>query len=242
MKKKLIWILIPFAVAVAIPLLLIILLLLCFPVKYKIFAKIDEKKHVKVKISYLFGAVRYIYSVEGTKTEMNLWFLFYKFKGGSVQKAMEKKPKKDSDKTFNIHSFLSKNTEKDTKTSDKPPSGILTNLKDILTSSDFKTIIKDSLKLIKKIFMAVRPKHMRVNAEFGLTSPADTALIYGGYEAAACYFGISNIQLQPIFNVESNVLRLLADVDGRINIYRLIVPLVSFLLKKPIRDLILKGA
>ena len=238
MKKVLKWVLIPIALIAAIPLLLLVLLLLCFPICYRVFAKIDEGKDVRVKVSYLFGLVRFMYSSKNGDEDVILWILFLRLRSKAVQKSKIKRERK----TSGIFSFVLKSFEKEAIDKEADSKKILTNLKDILTFDEIKTIIKDSFKTIKKLLAAVRPKFIDIEGEFGRTDPADTAFLYGGYEAAAHILGIrKNVRLLPVFNNEAEVMRLRLDVRGRINIYSLIVPVARLLLTNPIRDLILKG-
>ena len=238
MKKVLKWILISIAVIVALPLLLLMLMLLCFPICYRVFAKIDESKSVSVKVSYLFGLVRFKYSLVGSEEDTSLWILFLRFGSKTKQKNNYAQKKKIS----GIFSLIQKNFNKEAIDESTEPKKSMTNLKDILTFGEFKTIIKDSFKTIKKMLVAIRPKFLLIEGEFGRLDPADTALMYGGYEAVSHILGIrENVRLLPVFNNEEEVLRLRLDVRGRVNIYRLIIPIVRLLLSKPIRDLILEG-
>ena len=246
MKKILKWVLIFIVIIVAIPFLLFILLLLCFPISYKIYAKIDEKKDVCIKVSYLFGFVRYMYSYKYhnqnvCETDESLRLLFFQLKPKANKQPGRKIKFIRKRKTSEMLSFLLKNEKKTSKENIKDETNFLAYLKQILTYDDFKTIIKDSSKTIKKLLLAIRPKFIKIVGEFGLECPADTAFLYGGYEAAAHILSIrKNVTLQPVFD-NQNVLRLDADVKGRVNIYKLIFPVVGFLLSKPIISQILKG-
>ena len=238
MKKVLKWVLVPIAVVVAIPLLLLILLFLCFPIHYRIFAKIDESKDISAKISYLFGLIRFKYSKENGKDDANLWIFFLRFGNKTFQK---NKNVKDAE-TSGISSFIQKNIKKSAIDKDAGSKKVPMSLKDILTFGAIKTIIKDSIKTTKKLLMAIRPKYIDIEGEFGRKDPADTAILYGGYEAVSHILDIrENVRLQPVFGDEAEILRLKVDIRGRVNVYRLIIPSVRLLLSKPIRDLILKG-
>ena len=232
------WVLIPIAVIVAIPLLLFVMLLLCFPICYRVFAKIDESTHIRVKVSYLLGLVRFRYSHKDEQDDVVMWILFLRFRSKEKQKD---KLAKDT-KISSIFSFVRKSFEKKPIDKETKPKKMMTNLKDILTFDEIKTIIKGSFKTIKKLLAAIRPKSIDIEGEFGRVDPSDTAILYGGYEAAAHILGIrENVRLLPVFNIEEEVLRLRVDVRGRVNIYRLLIPVVRLLLSKPIRGLILKG-
>ena len=238
MKKVLKWILIPIAVIVAIPILLLVLLLLCFPISYRVLAIIDESKNVSAKISYLFGLIRFKYSLIDGKDDASLRILFLRFGNKATQKTNYKQDNKISD----FSSFIQKNIKKEAIDKDSEPKNLLTNLKDILTFGEIKTIIQDSYETLKKLLEAVRPKYIDIEGEFGRTSPADTAILYGGYEAFTHILGIrKNVRLLPVFNNEDEVLRLRVDVRSRVYIYRLLIPVVRLLLSKPIRNLFLEG-
>ena len=252
MKKALKWVLILIAAVAAFPLLLIVLLLLCFPIRYRIYAKIDEGKDVRAKISYLFGFVRYKYSLKdsgtnetsqsGPEPSGSLWLLWHRFRPKEKNKATQKNAQGRKEKTSDIFSFVQEISKKEAIGKDAGSSNLITILKDILTYRDFKTIIKDSIKTVKKLLLAIRPKYIKIEGEFGLANPADTAFLYGGYVAASSILGIrKNVSLLPIFNNEAKILRLNADIRGRVNIYGLIIPVLRLFLTKPVRD-ILKGA
>ena len=238
MKKVLKWVLIPMAIVAAVPLLLLVLLLLCFPISYKVFAKVDESKHVSIKISYLLGLLRFKILFENDKYDASFGFLFLRFGSSAIQKKSQGSKGKISG---NFLFMLKKGNKKPIDEASEPNKG-LANLKDILTFSEIKTIIKGSFKTIKKMLTALCPKFIDIEGEFGRLDPADTAILYGGYEAVSHILGIrKNIRLMPVFNNETEVLRLRADVRGRVNIYRLIYPVAKLLLTEPIRDIILKG-
>ena len=235
MKKVIKWVLIPIAVIIAIPVLLLVLLLLCFPIKYRIFANIHETKDIDVKVSYLFGLVKFSFAKVGNELTTVMRILFIKFKGKNISKQDGKKS--------DIFSFIQENIEKSSIDKDDVPKKTLSGLKDILTFGSIKTIIKDSFKTIKKLLAAMRPKFIDIEGEFGRADPSDTALLYGGYEAVTHMMDIrDNVRLRPVFGNDAEVLRLRVDVRGRLNIYRFIFPIVGLLLSKPIRNLILKGA
>ena len=239
MKRVLKWVLIPIAVVVAIPLLLLVLLLLCFPVKYRIFANIHETNDIKANISYLFGLIRFKYTKVGEEQTTNLRILFLQFRDRVTEKNIVKQDKK----TRGIFSYLQENIEKEAIGKDSPAKKTQSGLKDILTFGSIKTIIKDSFKTVKKLLVALRPKFIDIEGEFGRADPADTALLYGGYEAVAHMLGVrENVRLQPVFGNEAEVLRLRVDAWGRVNFLRLIFPMAGLLLSKPIRNIILKGA
>ena len=238
MKKMLKWVLVPIAVIVAVPLVLFMLLLFCFPIRYKVLAKIDENKDINAKVSYLFGLVRLKYSLKNGKDDASIWVLFLRFGNKTTQKINFAQ----NDKNNDIFPFKQKNVEKEAVDKETDSKKLLTNLKDILTFGEIKTIIKDSFKTIKKLLVAIRPKFIDIEGEFGRLDPAETAIMYGGYEAVSNVLGIRrNVRLLPVFNNDEEVLRLRVDVRGRVNIYMLLIPVVRLLLSKPIRNLILKG-
>ena len=238
MKKVLKWVLIPIAVVAAIPLLLLLLLLLCFPIRYRFYAKIDKHREVSARVSYLFGLVRFKYLHKDEQDDMTIWILFLRFKS----RAKRRKIKTRDMKISSIFSFMLKNIEKKAIDKKRGPIKTLTDVKDILTFDEIKTIIGDSFKTLKKLLAAIRPKFIDIEGEFGRTDPSDTAFLYGGYEAASHILGIrENVRLLPVFNNEEEVLRLKIGLGGRVYIYSLLIPVVRLILSKPIRDIILKG-
>ena len=242
MKKVIKYALIALAVVFAIPLLLLVLLLLSFPIRYKIFAKIDEKKDVRLKISYLFGLLRYVHFYDDEKNEGNLCVLWFRV-GGKPKTAKRKKPAvKNFFEMDSLYSFVQKNLQKIVKDatldSDKEREG----LKESLTLQEIKTIIKDSVGTLKKLLLAVRPGYFRLAGEVGLTCPAKTAYLYGAFMAVTHFFGFGkNISLLPVFENESTVWRIDTEARGFINFYRLLVPLALFALRTPVMNMILKG-
>ena len=237
MKKVLKWVLIPIAVVIAVPLLLLVLLLLCFPIRYRFYAKIDKDKQVSAKVSYLFGLVRFKYSHKDEQDDVVVWILFLRFRSKAKQKKIETRDMKIS----SIFSFVLKNIEKKAIDKKRGPIKTMTDVKEILTFDEIKTIIRGSLKTLKKMLAAIRPKFIDIEGEFGRKDPSDTAFLYGGYEAASHVLGIrENVRLLPVLNNEEEVLRLKIDVRGRVYIYGLLIPVVRLILSKPVRDLIFK--
>ena len=238
MRKMLKWVLISIAVIIAIPILVLVLVLLCFPIGYKVFAIVGKSTDLCVKVSYLLGLIRFRYLLENGKEDVSMWILFLRFGKKSTQEIDKSEKKKTSD----FISFILKNVKKETIDKDAESEKTKLGLKDILTFSIIKTIIKDSLKTIIKFLAALRPRYIDIEGEFGRIDPSDTAIMYGGYEAVAHILGIrDSVRLLPVFNNEEEVLRLSIDVRGRVHMYRLLIPIVRLLLSKPIRDLILKG-
>lgn len=240
MKKALKYTLIIIAAFLAIPLLMLILLLLCFPIRYKFSAKIDEKKDVRLKISYLFGFVRYIYLLDDQQNEGSLRILWFKF--GNKNKTGKKPSKKNFFEPKEIYSFVRKNLKKGAKNDAQDSKDSNLNLKDGLTLSEIKTIIKESVNTLKKLLLALRPGYFRFSGEVGLMCPADTAYLYGVFMAVSHFLGISkNISLHPVFQNDSFVWRIDTDARGSVNIYRLLFPLAALALSTPIKNMILKG-
>jgi len=91
----------------------------------------------------------------------------------------------------------------------------------------------------KKLVKMLYPNFFDVWGTIGFYDPAKTGWFIGMYEAVAAFFGIrDNVRIAGDFCAESFTVKLNAEVRGRINIFRMAVPVIRLLIRKPVRNFI----
>lgn len=211
-------------------LILLIVALSAVPVKYVVNAKQAGKTEFSVRASWLFRFLRVEYSNFGQEEKFFVKILF--FNVYSLKKK-QKPPRPDRKK-------VRKKARKKTAPEKKEPE-VLAKAQDVLTYGQLKTIIKLALGTAKKIAKRLRPKKFEVTGIIGFSCPYQTGMFFAAYETVAGIFPLrKNIDLTGEFNTDETVIRLDADIRGKINIFRITVPVVALLLKKPVRNLIKK--
>jgi hypothetical protein len=140
-----------------------------------------------------------------------------------------------------------KATHKESPAPKKPPEKKesffkkMSNTREVLTESQGKIIIKHALTMLKKIFVVLRPKFFEISGVIGFSCPFNTAMFFGAYETLAGMFRFkNNIRLVGDFNSDDTVIRLNADIRGRVSGLRLTLPVIWFITRKPVFSLIKK--
>jgi len=98
-----------------------------------------------------------------------------------------------------------------------------------------KEIIKYSFNFIKELFFAVKPKELYINAVVGFDKPSNTG-VFLGFAAIICEFIPFDIYLSGDF--EKSFFEGNAKINGKTSVFRMGIPVLRFLLKKPIWNLL----
>ena len=237
------YIAIALGVILAILLLLFVIVLLS-PLSYKVMALKDAKASAaSVRVSWLFGIVRFWFKYIDDDTETRFSIFGIKLKcesednGDKPQKQKKrKKPEKKEKKSgetsrFNPLNLLSKRS----KHSKNEPEEKFGFIKDIIDFPDKKEILRLLILLTKRIFKAIKPRHFYLSGEIGLEEPDKTGLLFALLSIIRVFAG-KNIYLTANFHEE--VLKIDFKMKGYTNVLKLCLPFLRFVLSKPIRRIL----
>ncbi|MCL2577522.1 MAG: hypothetical protein FWE27_05670 [Defluviitaleaceae bacterium] len=218
-------------IAALLTLILFVILLSAVPIKYKATAEINESTNISVRVSWFFWLVRFVYENHGGIEKTDFRILFFKI--GARKK---KNPVRSPEKTAEKISSPEKIPEKKPPPKKESVYKSFANLRDVLTESKVKTIIKPLAEVVKKIFKLLYPKHINVSGVMGLPCPFETGLIFGVYETVAGFLNIRDkVRFAGDFNTDVFVFRANAEVRGRVSVFRIAFPVIGLVLKKPVR-------
>lgn len=243
--------------------LLILLVLLFASIKIQSSAKINNEVQFILDIKYLFGIIRYKYNY---KDNQNIIKIFGKKINSTSKKEKNKKTEKDNkQESFNnTKSSIEKYSEPNKKSKKSK-----VNTKKYLEEESeenkqsfkekiykFKNsfnlvkdyyyeykdkIIKYLKVLIKRLIKAIKIKKMNLNFEYGFYDPSKTGKVCG----------LISIILPMILNKKTIEINLIPDFNEqkftgegyikiKTNIFKIVFPILVFILKKPIRKIIFR--
>lgn len=191
-------------------LFLVVLLLLMLISPIKGFLSFDNKS-VFIKASYFFGLIRVTY-------DGGLLVRLFGFKVKSNGKASDPEiEEKEKDKP---------KKEKKSRASNKKKLKIPS-----------KRVIVLSLELVKKLIKKIAPKKAKLHLTLGLDDPYYTQLI--NITSMVLFMPLNRIKNYD-FNLQPDLYDIAIDYEGEFyinfSIMSLILPCLTFILKKPIRD------
>jgi len=220
-------------------LLFVIFLIMFAPINYRAYYSRSKKTGCRVRVSWLFGFLRYKLISEDGKTVSKLYILFYNALWRSAKKkkkTLKPKTKKRKEREgFSIDKIL----KKIFKGSPKPENAadVLLRIKDAYEYPDREAVVSLTAGLIKKILLAVKPKYIDIEGEFGFDDPSETGIVLGIYEAAAGIAGLRReVRLNGNFN--EKIFLINAKVKGKMILAKIIVPLIKYLMQKPVSKII----
>lgn len=230
--------------------LFILAILLFTPIKYYIASDNVDKPCVFVKLSIWLNmfALTYFYK-EGV--EENRVILFWlKFDWDRIFNKKKKKHKIKKKKQSEKKEKISKKKQakayeqckgKNESIKDKIKS-IINIVKEKLTEfnsvKNKKELLAYMLELLKGLFKALKTKKFKANFKFGFDEPDKTGMLLG-FGCGMNAFLPVKIGLEADF--ENEVFLYDAEIKGKTCIFLLLVPIIKFILKKPIWDLIFNG-
>lgn len=225
-----------------IPALILVILLCLLPFHYKLKANNLQKTDVFFTIKYLFGLIRFKALYKDEKLDSGLYVFWFKIKTDKALQSFISTKTKD-EKPPDEKKVMDSPTETADEPKKKSASGLISYAKkviQVLTSSDGKTIIRQSLNAIKKIWRKLRPTKFLLKAEISLGDPADTAFLMGFYEVISAFLSLKkNIILSGDYNSDFKV-KGITDLKGWFNVFNLLLPVLGVLLKNPTRNLLFK--
>jgi hypothetical protein len=222
--------------------LLSIFVVSVIPVKYTGKINTNGKINFYFEAKYFFRFLRFVY-VYKEGAGRAAFFVAGIRTGAKKQVSKQKVAKTIAKKTVQIKKTATETKAKSAKKQacrpEEKPTSYLKNLYAVLTDSQGKTIIKLVLVTIKKILLVLRPKYFDISGVVGFSDPSQTGMFFGAYEAVAGIFRIrDNVRLWGDFNTETTVIKTRGEVRGSVSIFRLMLPVASLVLKKPVRKLI----
>lgn len=252
MILKIIGLILLFILALA---LVILAILLFTPIKYHISSNNVDKPYLFVKLGIWLNMVAITYFYNEDKEENKVILFWLKFDWDKVFKEKKEKNKK---KHKSKASAKNKKAEKKKKedSSDKEKSykkskykGIKAKIKATLSYirqklSAFNAVKNKRelfgylLELVKGLFKALRTKKFKAKIKFGFEEPDETGIMLG-FGCGVNAFLPFKIDLEADF--ENSCFDYALEIKGKTSIFLLIVPIVKFVLNKPIWDLIFNG-
>lgn len=119
------------------------------------------------------------------------------------------------------------------------------NIKDILSKilnyPDKEKIIKLTLNFINRILKSIKFKKFKINLEYGFQEPFQTGVFCGIISSIVPFLPkkcIKELNIMP--NFENEVFLLDTNIKCKTSIYRVLLPIVMFISKKPIKNLIFR--
>lgn len=241
--------------------LLILIILLFSSIKFETIAKINKEIKFIVNIKYLFGIIKYKYDYEKNESLLKIFGkkinfneekeLDYELKEDleDIKKDIEKNIETDIEKIDynlekdNYNKSKKKNKEDKYKEKTKKKSNKSKNfdfiniLKQIY--KDNKDILKIFKKLIERLIKAIKIKKIKIDFEYGLYEPYETGKLCGIISIILPIFPkkyLKKIKLIPNFEEE----KFIGDVFIKLktNLFKILLPILIFILKKPIRKII----
>ena len=205
--------------------LIIIAALLFMPISYYFESKNKDKLYISLKLFVLFKMLGFYYFYNngiGQSRLILFWksFEFDKLFGPKRNDRIKKNKKASKHLKKDIINIIKEKYEL---------------FKGIVNK---KEIFNQSIALIKKLIKALKNKYFKISVYFGLSEPDKTGIALGLGCIIKSMIPIE-IELKPDF--ENECFEYNADMMGKTTIFFLIVPIINFILKKPVRNLIFKG-
>ncbi|MCL2364759.1 MAG: DUF2953 domain-containing protein [Defluviitaleaceae bacterium] len=255
-KKILLGILLGILIILLSPL---ILLLVFTPLRYAVVARVGDGTVVRVKASYLFRAltVRFLYRGGEVISQMRIFGI--RVGGGRTKISadmVKPKPHKSEDampiaKNEPANEFAEEPTEEPAEMespddpidetpeteSEKSSPSAWHKLRRILTYPELKIIIGLVLTCLKRFLRVLLPKRFDIVGLVGFDDPATTGMALGAYESIVGMLNLrQRIRLAADFTKPG--VRLKISAGGGISAARMLRPLISLYMKKPVRRFI----
>jgi hypothetical protein len=218
--------------------LLFIFVLTLIPIKYSAKVNKNEKMNFCFQIKYFFRLIRFVYAFKDGESKSALYIFGIRIRTKDAPKPQKvaKTAKAAAAKTVEIKKTVVKAKAKKVK---KEKTSYIRNFFAVLTDSQGKTIIKLVLATIRKILRMFKPKYLDVSGVVGFSDPCNTGLFVGAYEALAAGCGFRDkVRLEGKFDTDETFIQIKGEVRGSVSIFRLVLPVIGLILKKPVRELL----
>jgi len=234
---------------------IIAIILLAIPIRYRFSAKYggEEGTQLFVKASYLFGLVGIVSEHKDGEMQTKIRVAWRTLKNKDKPAAEKKAKVAVNAENFNISVTpdIVNITPADTAPEEKKKEPLREKLarykekyenikaiaNDIWTYPDRKLITSLTLRALKSMWRAIRPKHIKITGTIGLSDPANTAYIMAIYAIVAEFLQVQR-WVRIAANFEAPVIQVNAYVKGSCSILRLLLPIIWLTIKRPIRKLI----
>lgn len=236
-------------------LLLLALILLTLPVRYS--AQSHHTQFACAKVRYLFGLVTAKATYEEGKLHCTArigWVNIYDRDSETTQPKKQDYAPAPSKMADTVQEAIARakapEVESATATQEQKPTisqriesykqkynHIKTTANSIWTYPDRQKLTALAIKTLKRLWRALCPKHIRINATIGLSNPADTAYMMAAYAIAMEFLQLQEkVCITASFNEPA--MQIDANVKGSISAMRLILPVLLLILQRPVRKLI----
>jgi hypothetical protein len=252
MSRILLWILGILGAIILSPIILLLLILLIIPIRYRVKFTKQDAARAHVRVSYLFGLVRYIYRYEHGAGVGQLYILFFRAGG---RKARDKKQPAQAEEKPQAPTPPADTPPEKPPAPEAPKPKVslwqkIKQAKEALTDGRIKFIIKHAFAALRKFFRVLLPRKLCVRGVFGFSCPATTAFAQGTFEIIAAFTRLRRrrriqIDLAGDYLAEEATFRGEVFASGSVSVMRLAMPFLWLLTKKEVRNLIkdfLKGS
>lgn len=202
-------------------LLILLLLILIIPIAYLGNGSISNTIDGEFFVTWGYGLLSFDITF-GEKGQITVKV----FNKQVFTNSLSNQSKSGKNKEYQESLKVKKNTKKNKK-----------NVSDFITSLS-KDLIKEILNLIIKILKILKPKTFYINGVFGFDDAYMTGYIYSIICIIKSSTNLRIINLMPVFDDE--ILDINVSLSGVITPISIIIPILSTLIKKPVRKLIFK--
>jgi len=237
-------------------LLLVLAYIICMPFYYNIAVSHCAKTEFKFKISSFLRAI--VLSGDSTHESPIVLRIFWIFRkkldfgdekpvvppeksSGSSDKESENSPKGDmaSEKSSEGYTEekLSRSERRRAKKERRAErweqfKSIWSTVKNIKNYRHKKAVLKATLRLIKEVINAIKPKRLKIRCFFGLSNPFDTGIALAAISASRPFVKADQILIEADFEKETFEIDI--DAKGWFNLLSILLPVIRYIRAKPI--------
>jgi len=237
------WILFGLLALLALPLVLLVIIFLAIPVRYKVDAVTGQgdANKIFVRVTYFFGLVRATYRDKAFK--MRIFGIPIGRKNRQLPDAEKKTEQKVEGKMLDLLKSVKEEKPAEKENPKRPIKERLANIKDsitkVLTYPNRKKILSLTLKMLGRLWKIIKPKKLNISGEVGFEDPSKTGFLFAAYGVVAEFLNIRKyVQLSGNFDTTHTVAQFDIYIKGSINVARMMLPILNWVRKKPIRKLI----
>lgn len=113
------------------------------------------------------------------------------------------------------------------------------SIKDFKNYPHKKTVLKATLKLLKEIINAIKPKKLKIKCLFGMSNPFDTGITLAAISSIKPFIKVSQAdQILVEADFENEIFEIDIHAKGWFNLLSIILPTIRFVRVKPIWKII----
>lgn len=145
----------------------------------------------------------------------------------------------DLSSNSNIDEKNSKEENIEEKTEVINVKAIFEKFKNILNYPDKKLILDSVNKLVRGLIHAIKIDYIKLDLEYGSGDPCDTGCIFGIISAIRPMIPSEHSKyINIVPNFENEIFNINFSLKGKTSIFRLVVPIIKFVMLKPIKNII----